>query len=94
RRFRETLVLAALSAVAYVAQMPLHHRIPITPGLSLVGEARYGDYVYNVGTVLIVLVYLPALVLVLRRPNEGAVPGFIELPVQGARRWLVRRHGG
>lgn len=94
RRFRETLVLAALSAVAYAAQMPLHHRIPITSGLSLVGETRYGEYVYHVGTVLIVLMYLPALVLVLRRPNEGLVPVFIEWPVERVRRWLGRGRGG
>ena len=49
---------------------------------------------WTAGNVLVLFFYLPALVMVLRRPNEGAVPAWLESvarAVSAARRGVARR---
>jgi hypothetical protein len=50
----------------------------------------YAVYFRTTGLVTVTLVYLPVLVMVLRRPNEGEVPTLVERAV-AAVRWLVLR---
>ncbi|GLC26661.1 hypothetical protein [Roseisolibacter agri] len=46
---------------------------------------------WTAGNVLVLFFYLPALVLVLRRPNEGEVPRWLDVLVTRATGWLGRR---
>jgi hypothetical protein len=72
RGWRQSLALVALSNVA-VAWM---YFAPAEPQMT----ARMRFF----GTVLVWLMYLPATMMILRRPNEGAVPGWLE---RRAARW-------
>ena len=75
----ELLGLALGSMIAYVAELLYVHAAD-TPTLI----ARQGDV--QLWTMLI-----PGLVLVLRRPNEGAVPQWIERMTAGLPLWIRGR---
>jgi hypothetical protein len=75
RSRREGILLALAKGIANVAQMFV--TAPDTPTL-----------IARQGIVMIVCVYLPALALILRRPNAGAMPGWIESLSLRAPRWL------
>lgn len=65
RTRREAMALSAISLVAWAA--------------ALVVEMRAGRQpAFNSTPFVLAGVYLPALVMVLRRPNEGMLPGWIE----------------
>jgi hypothetical protein len=76
--FRQLLVLGLLSHgalwVAFLARQ----------------RGDFYSYADVAGVANIVFVYVPALVVILRRPNEGDVPGGVER-IAGALRRLVRR---
>jgi hypothetical protein len=74
RRWRESLLLAALSFVVLILQVYLDSRIPASEPHML---AAFTGWVRTVGTLLVALVYLPATAMVLRRPNEGEPPAWI-----------------
>ena len=83
RRRVETMLLALLSWVAWVSQIFLNPRVPLGPGGSLMTDPRYAAYVHDVGDVTLALMYLPCLIIVLRRPNEGAVPAWLARAARG-----------
>lgn len=66
RTFRQTLLLVALNNLAFIAGLLL-----ISPHPRSVAENYYG------GDLLVALCYIPALVMVLMRPNEGSLPSWI-----------------
>ena len=70
--------LLALTTLSFVAQA-VHFWIVDTS----VGTA---DLQYRAGDALVLFFYLPALVMVLRRPNEGAVPAWLEAVASRVRR--------
>ena len=59
---RETMILASVSSLGYVAQGHL---------ITARNEIEYNQ---QVGALMVVLGYLPAVVMVLRRPNDGQMP--------------------
>jgi hypothetical protein len=69
--WRESVAMAAVATVgAWIASSPIH---PVT---SL--EALYGW----IGTLIVFTAYLPATVLVLRRPNNGPLPAWLAMLVR------------
>jgi hypothetical protein len=50
-----------------------------------------GPTVLNYGTALVWFMYLPSLVMVLRRPNEGPVPGWLEQRIAQWPAWIRGR---
>jgi len=48
-------------------------------------------FFHNNGMAVFVCVYIPALILILRRANEGTLPGFLERLVAVLPRWLRGR---
>lgn len=66
RTFREVLVMTALNNAAFVFI------------LMVLGMPRSPAENYYNGDALVALCYLPCLIMVLRRPNEGDVPGWAE----------------
>ena len=78
RTFRESLTLAALTLGVFFGI------VFISPERTL---AVWGEVV---GKLTIVFVYLPALVMVLRRPNEGEVPRVIARALSAITRGAVR----
>ncbi|HET7456910.1 MAG TPA: hypothetical protein VFJ74_04585 [Gemmatimonadaceae bacterium] len=84
RRRVETMTLALLSWVAWVAQAFVNPNVPLGPGGSLMADPRYAEYVHAVGDITLALLYLPCLIMVLRRPNEGDVPRWLERVVERA----------
>jgi hypothetical protein len=65
RTRRETMVLSGVSATAWVASLLVNIQADRQPAFSSVPYVLAG-------------VYLPALIMVLRRPNEGQVPEWVE----------------
>jgi hypothetical protein len=74
RNWKESLLLAALSFVVLVLQA--HLDIRVEPGDPLYLEV-FVEWVTSVGTFAVALLYLPATILVLRRPNEGDPPAWL-----------------
>jgi hypothetical protein len=74
RSWKESLLLAALSFGTLVLQFPLDARIPATEPGAL---AAFTAWVDSMGTIVVALVYLPATLLVLRRPNTGPPPAWL-----------------
>ncbi|MGQ0537936.1 MAG: hypothetical protein ACT4R6_03235 [Gemmatimonadaceae bacterium] len=64
RTRQETLLLALCTAVAYIWQGAI--------------DARSAAYLAQLADIVLVTTYLPALALVLRRPNEGPAPAAVE----------------
>jgi hypothetical protein len=62
---RETMVLSGLSAIAWMLSLVTNIEAGRSPAFSSVPYVLLG-------------VYLPALIMVLRRPNEGPVPAWLE----------------
>lgn len=81
RARRESMVLSAVSMLAWAAALIAATKAGRQPPFS---------------SELFVLagVYLPALIMVLRRPNEGDVPATIERLLVNAPRWLRGRRTG
>jgi len=77
RTRRETMVLSAVSATAWIASMIMNIQAGRQPAFSSVPFVLGG-------------VYLPVLVMVLRRPNEGQVPGWLERTLVKARALIGR----
>ena len=78
RTTRQMLILAALSYVP----------------LALVDTAALPDLPSRVdaaGRVITVALYLPALLMVLRRPNEGVMPTWLEARLAAVPSWLRGR---
>jgi hypothetical protein len=73
---RETLVLTLLSHVP----LPFSQAMNTLPTI----EERIVRY----GALVIPFLFVPCLLMVLRRPNEGAVPEWIERKLAGAPAWL------
>ena len=65
RTRREAMLLSALSIVAWAAALLIEVPAGRQPA-------------FDSGPFVLAGVYLPTLVMVLRRPNEGSVPGLIE----------------
>jgi hypothetical protein len=76
RTVAQAVVLTGLSWVAFVAPYVIAPR------------QTYEVWVGVSGASGLLFIYLPALVLVLRRPNEGAVPGWVERRVSRWPRWV------
>ncbi|MGH7625986.1 MAG: hypothetical protein ACREOJ_11815 [Gemmatimonadaceae bacterium] len=79
RTFGEMLAMTALNTLALIC-------------ITLVVQLHAPSFVdnrYMAGDVLVALCYLPALFMVLMRPNEGALPAWIERRVP----WLRARSG-
>lgn len=89
RNRRETLLLAILSLAALLLQAWLDVRLPLSMPLDA-RQTAFRTHVENAGMLSLALVYLPALLMVLRRPNEGELPGWITWLADRARRfWAV-----
>lgn len=69
--WKESLLLATLSFVTLLAQFPLDTRLPGTD------PAAFTEWVNSVGSLMVLLLYLPATILVLRRTNEGTPPAWL-----------------
>jgi hypothetical protein len=64
---RESLLLGLLSAVVYLVPVAVPElATPATARIAITGE------------LLVALLYLPCVLLVLRRPNQGLLPGMVE----------------
>jgi hypothetical protein len=75
---RETMVLSAMSASAWIASMIINIQAGRQPAFSSVPFVLAG-------------VYLPVLIMVLRRPNEGPLPVWLERILAKARARIGRR---
>ena len=73
---RESMLLSATSVIAWVSAMILAARQGRQPAFN-------SDWFVLLG------VYLPAMVMVLRRQNEGWLPAAIERRIDGLPRWLA-----
>jgi hypothetical protein len=71
--FRQLLVLGLMSHAAMWAAFPARQ------------YGTFYSYVDAAAIANLVLLYAPMLVIVLRRPNEGSVPAFIDRVIGGAR---------
>ena len=78
RTFRQALVLATLNNAGFAAGLLLINPHPQSTSAN-----------YYSGDLLVACAYLPAMVIVLMRPNEGALPAWIERRVP----WLRARSG-
>jgi len=78
RTFRESLVMTTLNNTAFAF-------IILALGLPRTSAENY----YN-GDALVALCYLPCLVTILRRPNEGSMPDWIERAVDGVKNTVAR----
>lgn len=76
RTRRESMLLSTTSLIAWVSAM-----------IVAVRQAR--QPAFNSGWFVLLGVYLPALLMVLRRQNEGWLPGAIERRIDGLPRWLA-----
>lgn len=76
---RESLALATLSYAADVIGTTAAAGLAFEPAATIDGQ------------VLVALLYLPALLMVLRRPNVGEVPRWIDRAISGARVALVKQ---
>ena len=77
RTFRQALVLTALNNAAFAFIV------------LIIGAPQSTTENFYQGATLVALCYLPALILVLRRPNEGHVPAWIERSVTRIRSRLL-----
>ena len=77
RTRRETMVLSAVSATAWVASLLVNIQADRQPAFSSVPYVLAG-------------VYLPVLVMVLRRPNEGPLPEWVERALAKTRTLIGR----
>jgi hypothetical protein len=68
--FRESLILSLVSSLGFILDM------------LFLQELEALAYYRRFGALLIAIAYMPAVLLVLRRPNEGPVPMVIERGVQ------------
>jgi hypothetical protein len=89
----ELLALTVLSWPAWLSAAVLNPNVPLAKGGSLAHDLRYAAYVKDVGDVALLLLYVPCLVMVLRRRNEGAVPAWLERAAALPRAALARRRG-
>jgi hypothetical protein len=78
RTFRESLWLALLSSLAAIFTMFF-----VSPYPRTITEN------YFQGDVIVALQYLPCLIMVLRRPNEGPVPAWLDATIRRARMRFV-----
>jgi hypothetical protein len=67
---QQTMILGMLSSIGYIISYAM-----LAPNDPSFDEVRYND---QVGALMIALVYLPAVIMVLRRPNERS--GFFRTP--------------
>jgi hypothetical protein len=79
RTRRETMVLSAVSAGAWIASLIINIQGDRQPAFSSVPYVLVG-------------VYLPAVIMVLRRPNEGSIPEWLERALGKMRPAIGRRH--
>jgi hypothetical protein len=76
RTWKEAFLLASLSFTAMLLQALFDSRIgTLEPGVLV----AFQGWVTVAGMLLVALVYLPATLLVLRRPNEGDLPPWLML---------------
>ena len=80
RSRQETLALAVCSAVAFFWQ-------------GTIDNTTWTAYLKQLADIVLITMYLPALVLVLKLPNEGDVPAFLERGVDRWPAWLRGRAG-
>ena len=80
RTFQETTLLVALS---YIVLHYLEFRMP--------GGGYIHEYVDLSGRMIVLFLYLPVTVMVLRRPNEGSLPEWIESRIARWPIWLRGR---
>jgi len=66
-------------------------RFPYFAYYALAPKKDMGAFFHNNGIAVFVCVYIPALVLILRRPNEGRLPEFLERIAGVLPRWLRGR---
>ncbi len=57
-------------------------------GDSLAPPATLLEAIKHIGPLIIVFVYLPALWILLRQPNEGSVPAWVEQAVASCPQWI------
>ena len=76
---RECLLLVVLANVASAVQLTLVH------------APTEAEYIWRYGDITLWLVYVPALVMILRRANEGAVPVWAERLTSRLPGWLRGR---
>ena len=71
---RQAMLLSVLSFLVFLLQYVIFDvRVPITEPQAL---ATFAEWARSVGTASVALLYLPALIMVLRRPNEGEPPAW------------------
>ena len=72
---KQTILLSIASLIALGIQLWLDPRATITATRD-VQETAFREYMAIAGRLSVALVYLPALIMVLRRPNEGELPAW------------------
>jgi hypothetical protein len=72
--WKESLLLACLSFLTLLGQFHLSDP-DLLRGPD--GLAAFSDFAATMGTFLVILVYIPATILVLRRPNKGDLPEWL-----------------
>jgi hypothetical protein len=83
RTWKESFVLATLSIFVFALQQMLDRRAGLPAAEVL---PAFTEWVTLVGTASLILIYLPATLMVLRRENEGILPAW----VQALRRYTSR----
>jgi hypothetical protein len=78
RTLRESVLLSAMSVVALFLG---NQRLSVNPVTMVVS---------SYAPIIIALLYLPCLIMLLRRPNEGEVPRWVERLLQQSRQMLGR----
>jgi hypothetical protein len=79
RTWKESMLLATLSLGVLLIQVPLDIRVdPADPAFLAV----FTEWVTAVGMLLLAMIYLPATILILRRPNEGSLPPWMTLVLE------------
>jgi hypothetical protein len=82
RSFRETAILVALSYGVFVW---VEAHLPVSRSAA--------QYLAVSGPAIALLLFVPTTIMVLRRPNEGAIPPWLERAISGWPRWARGRRG-
>jgi hypothetical protein len=89
QRRSEGLTLAVLSQVVFAAQRVVQATLT-APGFPMTWLDAFTATVDITGDLMVALLYLPCLIMVLRRPNEGAVPAWAERVAEALGGWSQR----
>jgi MFS family permease len=85
----QAFLIAALSQLVFAAQRYVGETLT-PPGVTMPMDT-FVAYVDITGDLMVALLYLPCLIMVLRRPNEGPVPAWAERAARAVAERMPRR---